>query len=325
MSDAKVIMFPETGGTGIPNNGIDPNLLFALNQNGGFGNGGWMWIVFLFFLYPLMRNNGLFGNNCNDNGNCSGFGPLANMINNNDGRQLLDAAVNRNGAAIDKLSSMFGCGKDTILAAISSLNQAICSINSNIADTKYAMSIGNKDIIQQMASCCCDIRESITQGNYQNQLQTINQTNTLQQAINNIGVNQEKGFCNINYETQKQTCDIHNSIKDLGTQIASQFGDLSKVAMQDKIDSLREANSTLKAQLDNEHQTAIIGQQIAAATTPLANALAGLTREVDAFKCKLPETVSVPNSPGILVPNCVAWNAFGLNPFGFNQNGSIWS
>ena len=326
MADSKVFMFPDCNqGT---NSNIDPALLMALN-NGGFGaNGNWMWIIFLFFLFPLIRRNGFFGNDgdgsCNG-GNCNGFGYLGNMINNNDGRQLLDAAINRNGASIDKLASMFGCGKDAIVSAINGVQQAICGVNSNIADVKYAMSLGNKDIAQQLASCCCNIREAITRGNYDNQLQTVNQTNQLQQAINTVATGQERGFSNVAYETQRQTCDITNEIKNLGNQITTQFGNLANQALQDKLDSVREKNTSLMNQLSNEHQTAIIGQQIAAATNPLAAAITGVTREVDSIKCKLPDTATVPNPAGVLIPNCVAYNTFGFNPYGVCQNGSIWS
>lgn len=326
MSDSKVFLFPD-GNQG-SNSSIDPALLMALN-NGGLGaNGNWMWIIFLFFLFPLIRRNGLFGNdgdNSCSSDNCKGFGYLGNMINNNDGRQLLDAAINRNGASIDKLATMFGCGKDAIMGAINGVQQAICGINSNIADVKYAMSLGNKDMAQQLASCCCDIREAITRGNYDNQLQTVNQTNQLQQAINTVATNQERGFSNVTYETQRQTCDITTEIKNLGNQITTQFGNLATQALQDKLDALREKNTALINQISNEHQTAIIGQQIAAATNPLATAIAGITREVDAIKCKLPDTATVPNPAGILVPNCVAYNAFGFGPYGPCQNGSIWS
>lgn len=326
MSDSKVFLFPD-GNQG-SNSSIDPALLMALN-NGGLGaNGNWMWIIFLFFLFPLIRRNGLFGNdgdNSCSNDNCKGFGYLGNMINNNDGRQLLDAAINRNGASIDKLATMFGCGKDAIMSAINGVQQAICGINSNIADVKYAMSLGNKDMAQQLASCCCNIREAITRGNYDNQLQTVNQTNQLQQAINTVATNQERGFSNVAHETQRQTCDITTEIKNLGNQITTQFGNLATQALQDKLDALREKNTALINQISNEHQTAIIGQQIAAATNPLATAIAGITREVDAIKCKLPDTATVPNPAGVLIPNCVAYNAFGFGPYGPCQNGSIWS
>lgn len=326
MAESKVFMFPDGNSNG--NNGLDPNLLLALNNGGMGGNGNWMWVIFLFFLFPLLRRNGLFGNNGDDscNGNCDkGFGYLGNMINNNDGRQLLDAAINRNGASIDKLASMFGCCKDAILGAINGVQQAINGVGGNVADVKYAMSLGNKDMAQQLAACCCDIRESITRGNYDNQLQTVNQTNQLQQAINTVATAQERGFSNITYETQRQTCDITTEIKNLGNQITTQFGELATRALQDKLDAEREKTTALMNQLSNEHQTALIGQQIAAATNPLAAAIAGVTRDVDAIKCKLPDTATVPNPPGVLVPNCVAFNALGFGPYGPYQSGSIWS
>ena len=326
MADSKVFMFPDGNQGG--NSSIDPALLLALNNGGMGGNGNWMWIIFLFFLYPLLRRGGFWGNDGDgsyNGGNCNGFGYLGNMINNNDGRQLLDAAINRNGASIDKLASMFGCSKDAIMGAINGVQQAICGVNSNIVDVKYAMSLGNKDMTQQLASCCCDIRESITRGNYDNQLQTVNQTNQLQQSINTVATNQERGFSSVNYETQRQTCDIKGAIKDLSTQMTTQFSELSTRALQDKLDAEREKTSSLMNQLSNEHQTALIGQQIAAATNPLAAAIAGVTREVDAIKGKLPDTATVPNPAGVLVPNCVAYNALGFGPYCLCQNGSIWS
>ena len=325
MVDSKVFLFPDGNGNG--NNGLDPNLLLALNNGGMGNNGNWMWIIFLFFLFPLLRRGGFYGNDGDDSSNskCNGFGYLGNMINNNDGRQLLDAAINRNGASIDKLASMFGCGKDAILGAINGVQQAINSVGCNIADVKYAMSLGNKDMAQQLATCCCDIRESITRGNYDNQLQTVNQTNQLQQSINTVATSQERGFANVAYETQRQTCDITTEIKNLGTQITTKFGELATRALQDKFDAEREKTTALMNQLSNEHQTALIGQQIAAATNPLAAAIAGVTREVDAIKCKLPDTATVPNPAGVLVPNCVAYNALGFGPYGPWQSGSIWS
>ena len=44
-------------------NQLDPNMLFAMmnNGNGGFGgNGNWLWVIFLFFLYGW-GGNGMFG------------------------------------------------------------------------------------------------------------------------------------------------------------------------------------------------------------------------------------------------------------------------
>ena len=80
MDDSKVFMFPD-GGTKQTSD-VNSLLPLLMMSNGGMNGGGWMWIIFLFFLYPLMRNGGLFGN-AGGYGNCC-LGPLANMVNNND-------------------------------------------------------------------------------------------------------------------------------------------------------------------------------------------------------------------------------------------------
>lgn len=90
MSTSEVFMIPDNRTC---QNNFDPNLLLAsmMNGNNGFGgNGNWIWVIFLFFLYPLMRNGGFWGNNCNDgNGNLSSLG---NLVNNDAGRELLSSA-----------------------------------------------------------------------------------------------------------------------------------------------------------------------------------------------------------------------------------------
>ena len=50
MESSKIMMFPEMG-----NNSIDPNLLMALNNNGGFGGNNWMWILFFWLFYDITK------------------------------------------------------------------------------------------------------------------------------------------------------------------------------------------------------------------------------------------------------------------------------
>lgn len=93
MESSKIMMFPEMGNT----NGIDPNLLLAMNNNGGFGNGGWIWILFLWLIW---------GCNGNGWGNNNGTEFLSTQLNNNSGRELLMNAIQGNKDAIHNLSSM---------------------------------------------------------------------------------------------------------------------------------------------------------------------------------------------------------------------------
>lgn len=133
MDDSKIFMFPD-GGTSKTSSDVS-SLLPLLMCNGGFGGGNWVWIIFLFFLYPLMRNGGLFGNMGQNGGGC--LGPLANMVSNNDGRDLLMQAINGNGAATQRLATMFGTKVDMIQAAIANVSNGITQVGCKIDNTFY--------------------------------------------------------------------------------------------------------------------------------------------------------------------------------------------
>lgn len=76
--------------------------------------------------------------------------------------------------------------------------------------------------------------------------------------------------------------------------IIAKLDAIQNQALLDKIDTLREKNSTLISQLSNEHQTAAVGSMINQATAPIVTRLNDLQSDVDGIKCKLPNTVSVP-------------------------------
>ena len=79
---SNVLVFPEGGNNG--SNGIDPTLLFALNNGGGFGNMNPFWMMFMLpFIYPffgsMMGGNGWFGNWGGGMNNGAGF--ISNQLN----------------------------------------------------------------------------------------------------------------------------------------------------------------------------------------------------------------------------------------------------
>lgn len=276
--------------------GVDPNVLLAMKGNNGFGGeGGWfMWVIFLFFLMGWGGNGwGGFGNN--------GRGGLANEINNDNGRALLMDAIGGNRNALSNLATQLNCTEGQIQNAISALTSQVQSVGNQVGmsgmQTINALQQGNMQIAQQIANCCCENRLAICQ-----------QTGTLQNAINNVAVCQERGFSNVAYETQRQTCDLHNAIKEATAELkagqtAAEFRD-----MQDKIDHLREENGTYKS---SAMMSQIVGQSLA----PVNAALAGLQSEVNAIKCAQPNTVTVPYQPFQAVPNCVAaqYGLYGCN------------
>ena len=64
------------------------------------------------------------------------------------------------------------------------------------------------------------------------------------------------------------------------------------------------------------------------ATAPIVAAVNGLQKDVDGVKCKLPETATIPYSPVVGIPSCLAGQFALNNGFdfcgGFNTNGAIW-
>lgn len=129
------------------------------------------------------------------------------------------------------------------------------------------------------------------------ELNTDANTNLLMQAING---NKDA----INNLSTTLNCDINavqtalNQINDNNTantqSIIAKLDAMQNQALLDKIDALREKNSTLISQLSNEHQTAAVGTMINQATAPIVTRLNTLQSDVDGIKCKLPNTVSVP-------------------------------
>ena len=304
MDDSKIFMFPDAG---IRQTSSDVNSLLPLLMcNGGLGGGNWVWIIFLFFLYPLMRNGGLFGNigqNCG--GGC--LGPLANMASNNDGRDLLMQAINGNGAATQRLASMFGTKVDMIQAAIAQVNNGItqvgCKIDSSTGALLNAGTQNTMNLAQQLATCCCNLKSAITDSAHQSQLETLRQTDAIKESVGDVNSAVTRGFADVGYALRDQTCSLDKSIDGVGDRIIAKLDASEKAAMQDKINALQ-------TQLTTEHQSGVIAQQIAAAVNPIAQA-------VNEIKCAQPQTVTVPYQPFQAIPNCVAYQ------YGMYNNGNL--
>ena len=332
MSDSKVFMFPETGTNNselmsllaplLSQRGVDPNVLLAMNRNGGFGGeGGWfMWVIFLFFLMGWGGNGwGGFGNN---RGNLAGDAALGNLINNDSGRELLMSAIQGNGNAINQLASTLNCDINSVKSAINGVMSQIQGVGNQVGMSSQqiinAIQAGNCQIASKLADCCCENRLAICQ-----------QTNTLQNAINGLATDQERGFSSVAYETQRQTCDIQNSIKSATDAILAGQKDAEMREMQNKIDALREANSKKDVIINNGQQTAVFSSMIQSATAPITNAVNALQGDINGIKCRLPETVTLPYSCATAVPtqavfgyNGLGWAGFGLNGCGCNN--SLW-
>lgn len=247
---------------------MDPAALMAMmNNNGMGGNGGWwwIWIILIFFCWGGFGGNG-FGRGNNE------ASRLASELNTDANTNLLMQAINGNKEAISTLSSTLNCDLNSVQAALNQINAGVSQVS---CDTKLAscevinaIGSGNATLASQLASCCCDVRESIsgvnnniTKMGYENQLSVYNQTNTLQNAITG-------GFNNL-IQDNATKFNILGSKIDAQTQIINdKFCQLEMREMQNKIDALRDDKQTLQFAASQQAQTANIVNQIRPCPVP---------------------------------------------------------
>ena len=208
-----------------PDNGMNNAWPWLMNNNGLGGFGGLGGGILGFFLGLLFGNNGFFGNGGFGAGNGAGF--LSNQMNNDSGRELLMNAITSQGErqheAISTLSTMLGQDfnlvNGSIQTIVTGLNQIANNQGLNTMQVINSIQSGNAAMASQLCECCCNMRQQVMEQGYQGQLRTIEQTNTLGNAIASNG----RG--------------ITDAIADLKTSMVSEFCAARERDMQSKIDT----------------------------------------------------------------------------------------
>lgn len=258
--DAGLAALIQNGNKGIS----DPYALMAMMNNGGFGgNGGWLWII---LLWALWGNNGMNGRNgafgCVDNQ----LQTIQETIADNQNSSLLMDAIKGNNVAIGQLATTLNCDFNTLNSAICAVQGAIDKVSGQVGFSAErvinAVNQGDCGIITAIKDCCCNTQQSILKMGYENQLANCNQTNTLISAINTVNNGMERGFSSVAYETQKQTCDLKEIIKDSTAQILAGQRAAEMREMQNKIDALRDERAAYQLSALSQTQTENIVSKI---------------------------------------------------------------
>lgn len=268
MASETVVYTPENNGGTVP-------AWMAMNNGGLFGNGnGWGGGI-LGFLLGLFFGNGWggfggFGGGWG--GSNSGAGFLSNQISNDSGRELLMNAINSNGdasrAAVQNLATMLGQDFNLVNSGVSAIRDGIGALSAQTGmsalQIQNAIQSGDCALQSKLQECCCTNKLLVTEQGYQNQIATLNQTNTLANAISG---------------GSQRTAD---AIADLKAEMISQFCASEKRDMQNEINRQGDIITQLRSQIDNDRQTA----QFAAMLSPIAN-------QVNTILAKTPQTVPV--------------------------------
>ena len=326
MSESKIYTIPDG------NNSLDPNLMFALSQNGGFGNNGsWMWMMFMWILFPWIfgGNNGFggFGNN-------AGTGFLANQLNNDAGRDLLLQAINGRADALSQLSSMLNTSISNVQNGVNTIQSAIQTVGSQVGlsgqQVINSIQAGNASLSQQLCNCCCENRLAIA--NQTNAIQAqaaANHSASTLQAAQNFAASQlqqaqdqaatqlqmaqiesadQLAVCQqtnaLGSQAEKNTNSILNAIAGQNTLITKEFCDLKERELQNKINTQGDIITQLRNQISNDNQTLAFNK-----------AMSALDDKIDAtVPVQWPNIVAA-NATPYVGPNYSGYNGWG-NGFG---------
>ena len=279
---SETIVVPDNSGN---NNGWNSPLgMLALGNGGyGYGNGGFLGggfgagilggVLGGIFTNWLGGNGWGFGGGMNSNAAAS-LGAQATANNNTD--LLMNAITNigeRQHEAVQTLSTMLGQDFNLVNQGVQTMQSALATIAANqgmnTMQVVNAIQSGNASLASQLCQCCCDMRQTVTNQGYENQLRTVEQTNTLGNVINGNG---------------HRTVD---AIADLKATMIQSFCDVKEREMQSKIDTQSDIITQLRNAADNANQTNQIIGYVNSVITPLQ-------REVDKIRENQPNTVSVP-------------------------------
>ena len=321
MSDTKVFSFPESGNTGkndllavlpalLNQRGIDPAVLPFLTDNKRGGTWGEDIIGLIVLLAVLNGGVGGFG----------GFGGGRGQLNNDANTATIMQAVTRNGFDINSLATALNTSSDAIIGAINALSGQVCNVanqmGQNTNQVLMALLQGNNAITSQICSCCCDLKQLISETNY-----------LTERGFNNTNTILAKGFCDIGYASQAQTCELKGAIRDstealLAGQRAAEMREMQREIAERDRRIAEQANA-----INNYQQTQTFAAMLNNATAPIATAVNNLQTDVDGIKCRLPRTEVIPATPeyvainrSINVPYC----GFGFNNYNGFPNGNLW-
>lgn len=315
MSESKIYTIPDG------NNSLDPNLMLALSQNGGFGNGNWMWMMFMWILFPWIFNGNGFGGGFGNNG--TGF--LANQLNNDAGRDLLLQAINGRADSLGQLANILNTNVSDVQNGVNAIQNAVQTVGAQVGMSGQqvinSVQAGNASLSQQLCQCCCENRLAIA--NQTNAIQAQSAANhsaaTLQAAQNQADTQlqmaqmqsaDQLSVCQqtnqLGSQADRNTNSILNAIAGQNTLITKEFCDLKERELQNKIDAQGDIITQLRNQISNDKQT-----------LQFNTALNALDNKIDAMAAKQPNTIPVQ------WPNVIAANT---TPYiGYSGQTSFWN
>lgn len=299
--------------------GIDPNLLLALQNGGGFGGGnGLWWILFLFMMW-------------NQNGRNGNFSDFAAQYSGSEGRQYLSEIMNGRFDNLGNLATIMNTGIETVKNGIFALQNNISQVGASVgltaAQTQNAILLGNANLSQQLCECCCNMRYDLSQQTNALQAQAAQNASAAQlqlaqhdanvrlqlaqnEAADQLAVCQQTNA--LTTQAAGNTNSILSAIQNQNAMLEQRFCEIKERELQSKIESQANTITQLRNQISNDHQT-----------LQFNSAFHALDDKIDAIAAKQPNTTPV-IWPNLTAVNNTPYVGQGYYPGGFGWgNGGV--
>lgn len=319
MSDTKVFSFPDgnTGGRSdllailpalLNQRGIDPAVLPFLNNDRKGGSWGEDIIGLIVLLAVLNGGVGGFGGFGGGRGIGAGFGGFPTQLSNDANTATIMQAVTRNGFDINTLSTALNTSSDAIIGAINALSGQICNVanqmGQNTNQVLTALLQGNNAITSQICSCCCDLKQLVSESNY-----------LTERAFCNTNQILTRGFSDLGYAFRDQTCDL------------KQTANANTASIIAKLDAIEDSRKDRElAEKDRMIATLTARSERQAELQPIYNALNEIqcnqppVKKVACAERYIPVNEGVNATYGLIPNYCGYGFPFGGNFFnGFNN------
>ena len=205
----------------------DPMAMAAM-MNGGMGN-NWMSNPFAYIMFLALFRNGFGGWGNGDGASAQGIETQAQLnairtqLQDNQNSHLLMDAIKGNEFALSQLAQNLQVDFNTLQKCCCDVQSAIQQVAGQVGFSAErvinAVNMGDCNVIQAIKDCCCQTQQLVQRMGYENQLAQKDTISAIQKGFCDLGFGMqagfdrtntglERGFSQVGYETQKQTCDI---------------------------------------------------------------------------------------------------------------------
>lgn len=226
----------------------------------GLGGNGLLWI----FLLLLLGGNGAWGR-----GQYAGDVAVAEAVEKQVAKaraaglsdELVTNAIKGNADAIAALSNRYDNGNNAVRETLNIISNGITKLSGDIGISTEkilnGIQMGNTVLGNQLQSCCCEVKQLVTNFGYENRIQNMQQTTELTGVMN-------AGFLTIGQKINDQTQQMNagfQSIKDYltGDKIAT---------LQAEVNDLKNTNTVYGALTPIQNQLNCISSRIPPTPVP---------------------------------------------------------